>query len=129
MNHALRDAEASHKQKTGEAGAAGSHLDIRRNLIWIENSGPYDDFSLLLSAEGIIQHSPPGYSSYSNVPAMAKGIPLLSTYEGRGHRFSTLISSGSDLPVEFHRCRRTKRFVSKVSERIDARLLVRNISS
>jgi hypothetical protein len=41
------------------------------------------DFALLLNASGIIQHSTNAWSSYSSVPAMMRGIPLLNTWIGR----------------------------------------------
>jgi hypothetical protein len=40
------------------------------------------DFAVLLNATGIIQHSTTAWSSYSSVPAMIRGIPLLSTWLG-----------------------------------------------
>ena len=40
------------------------------------------DFAVLLNATGIIQHSKNGWSSYSSVPAMIRGIPLLNTWLG-----------------------------------------------
>jgi len=40
------------------------------------------DFAVLLNATGIIQHSTNAWSSYSSVPAMMRGIPLLNTWIG-----------------------------------------------
>jgi hypothetical protein len=40
------------------------------------------DFAVLLNATGIIQHSTNAWSSYSSVPAMMRGIPLLNTWVG-----------------------------------------------
>jgi len=41
------------------------------------------DFAVLLNATGIIQHAVHAWSSYSSVPAMMRGIPLLNTWVGR----------------------------------------------
>ena len=42
------------------------------------------DFRALLGASGIIQHASHGWSSYSSVAAMSRGIPLLNTWIGPG---------------------------------------------
>jgi hypothetical protein len=51
------------------------------------------DFALLLNAAGIIQHSPNAWSSYSSVPAMMRGIPLLNTWIGGADLLSHNTSS------------------------------------
>ena len=38
------------------------------------------DWALMMKATGIIQHAPTAWSSYSSVVAMAKQIPLFSTW-------------------------------------------------
>jgi drug/metabolite transporter (DMT)-like permease len=40
------------------------------------------DFAVLLNATGIIQHAVNAWSSYSSVPAIMRGIPLLNTWIG-----------------------------------------------
>jgi hypothetical protein len=40
------------------------------------------DFAVLLNATAIIQHATNAWSSYSSVPAMMRGIPLLNTWIG-----------------------------------------------
>jgi hypothetical protein len=40
------------------------------------------DFAVLLNATGIIQHAVEAWSSYSSVPAIMRGIPLLNTWIG-----------------------------------------------
>lgn len=77
------------------------------------NGTVFDDMSLLLDATGIIQHATPGYSSYSSVPAMACGIPLLNTYRGPNHRYDLFLDKG-ELPSEFYRCRNMKAFFRRV---------------
>jgi hypothetical protein len=42
------------------------------------------DMVTLMNASAIIQHSYAGWSAFSSVIAMAKGIPLINTYIGRG---------------------------------------------
>ena len=49
------------------------------------------DFAVLLNATGIIQHSTNAWSSYSSVPAMIRGIPLLNTW--LGHDEADIITS------------------------------------
>jgi hypothetical protein len=60
--------------------------------------------ALALSATAIVQHSATGWSSYTSVPAMARGIPLINTYDGLNHRFDLFASYGA-VPQEFHSCR------------------------
>ena len=74
----------------------------------------FEDMALMLSAAGIIQHAPRGYSSYSSVPSMAKGIPLISTYNGPLHRLQQLQQSG-ELPSEFYTCSERKAFLARVA--------------
>ena len=47
-----------------------------------ESANRLRDFAVLLNATGIIQHSTNAWSSYSSVPAMIRGIPLLNTWIG-----------------------------------------------
>ncbi len=68
-----------------------------------------EDMRLLLGAAAIIQHASEGWSSFSSVPAMAKGIPLLNTYSGEGHRYDIFQTQGR-VPAEFYRCRQLQRF-------------------
>lgn len=74
----------------------------------------WDDMQLILGASAIVQHASEGWSSYSSVPAMAKGIPLINTYKGGGHRYSFFLQHG-DLPPEFFTCRQIRRFVEKTA--------------
>ena len=76
----------------------------------------YDDMSLLLSADGIIQHCR-FYSSFSSVPAMARGIPHINTYSGPTHRYELFREAGS-LPAEFHTCSEQDLFVNRIVWRI-----------
>ena len=75
----------------------------------------FEDVSRLLSARAIIQHAPPGYSSYSNVPSMAHGVPLISTYNGPHHRFRMFMADG-DVPSEFYTCSTMRGFVDAFAE-------------
>ncbi len=58
---------------------------------------------LALSAVAIVQHASTGWSSYTSVPAMAKGIPLINTFTGNNHRFD-LFSKHGEIPSEFYAC-------------------------
>ena len=86
---------------------------IAPHSLTVADGTAFGDMALLLGATGIIQHSPTGYSSYSSVPAMAHGIPLLNTYTGQDHRYRLF----DTLPVEFHTCAQRKRFVSRLNIR------------
>ena len=75
------------------------------------DGAPFDHMAILLGALGIIQHCTMGYSSYSSVPAMARGIPLINTYKGEDHRYVLF----QDVPKEFHTCAQRRRFIKRLS--------------
>lgn len=82
----------------------------------------YEDMGLLLQTwGGIVQYAPPGYSSFSCVPAMAKGIPLLSVYKGADHRYKLYDQHGGGIPDEFYTCGTWKAFARRVEARIQLR--------
>ena len=76
----------------------------------VHSSSALQDLSLALSAVAIVQHASEGWSSYTSVPAMAHGIPLINTFAGQGHRFDLFASHGQ-VPREFYSCQRTDAFV------------------
>ena len=84
---------------------------VAPHVLPIANGTAFEDMALLLGALGIVQHSPTGYSSYSSVPAMARGIPLINTYKGEDHRYRLF----DELPSEFHTCAQRKRFLKRLS--------------
>jgi hypothetical protein len=53
----------------------------------VHSSTAIKDMTLALSATAIVQHASQGWSSYTSVPAMALGIPLINTFNGTEHRF------------------------------------------
>jgi hypothetical protein len=59
---------------------AGDLLDGSVKII-NETGSAYDHFSLLMSAKVIIQHAWGGWSSYSSVPALVFGAPIINTYD------------------------------------------------
>ena len=91
--------------------------ELQSHSITFPEGSAFEDMSLMLSAIGIMQHAPRGYSSYSSVPAMAKGTPLLSTYKGPHHRWQNLRQAG-ELPSEFYTCGAQKAFLARVVERL-----------
>ena len=93
---------------------------LKKDILFI-NGSAFEDMSLLLSADGIIQHAPPGYSSYSNVPAMARGIPLISTYKGQHHRFKMHMEVG-EIPSEFFTCSRKRSFQQRVVQKLQVKM-------
>jgi len=83
------------------------------------NNQPFDDMELLFSTRGgIIQHAGEGWSSFSSVPAMAKSIPLLTTYFNGPHRYEYFERYGA-LPSELHTCNIMQKFFKKVVQRIN----------
>ena len=81
------------------------------------NSSAFQGMGLLLNALGIVQHATPGYSSYSNVPAMARGTPLISTYMGQDHRYRLFAEVG-EVPPEFYTCNQRKAFIQRLASRV-----------
>lgn len=86
------------------------------SLHLVHSSSAFQDMALALNAVAIVQHASTGWSSYTSVPAMAKGIPLINTFSGRGHRFEVFASYG-EVPREFHACHQTAAFVRKAVRR------------
>ena len=82
----------------------------------VHSSSPFKDMALALSATAIVQHASEGWSAYTSVPAMARGIPLINTFTGDGHRFDMFASYGK-VPSEFYSCRGLREFVRDVVER------------
>ena len=77
----------------------------------------FTDLQLLLDAAGIVQHSVFGWSAYSSVPAMARSIPLISTYQGPEHRYGIFAQHGN-VPEEFHTCQQLPAFLDTVRARL-----------
>ena len=100
---------------------------LQQNKVSFIQGSAFEDMGLMLSARGIIQHAPPGYSSYSNVPAMAKGIPLISTFRGPHHRFKRFLEHG-DVPNEFYTCSTQKAFFQRVVAREENKLASAELS-
>jgi hypothetical protein len=78
----------------------------------VHSKSAFQDLALSLSATAIVQHSSTGWSYYTSVPAMAKGIPLINTYTGQNHRFDLFASYG-EVPREFHSCRGMDAFMQE----------------
>jgi hypothetical protein len=82
----------------------------------LDDSGSaYDHFSLLISAKAIIQHGWGGWSSYSSVPALISGAPMINTYDPfySHHRFR-LFRSQLGLPANFYDCTQIHSFAQAV---------------
>jgi hypothetical protein len=82
----------------------------------VHSTSVFQDVLLALSATAIVQHASTGWSSYTSVPAMARGIPLINTFTGDGHRFDMFASYGK-VPDEFYSCHGLREFVLDVVER------------
>ena len=80
--------------------------DLARSLVnglMITDSSVYDDLATLHSALAIIQHSPDGWSAFSSVVAMFRGIPLLNTWKGNFNRIREFRRRGEAVR-ELHTC-------------------------
>ena len=101
---------------------AGHHVvAISNNASWanalllptgmrVYEASPYDDMALMLAARAIVQHAWEGWSSYSTVPALIAGIPVLNTYAGTINRADYFRSRGG-APKEMHTCAQLAAFV------------------
>ena len=94
---------------SNNASWANELLGKRLNLQVDQAASPFDDMSLLLGASAIVQHAWGGWSSYSTVPALAAGKPLITTFRGNPHRFGLFEQQGG-LPVELFDCARMEGF-------------------
>ena len=94
---------------------------VSNNVVWanellggrlrVRDGGTaYDDFSLLLGASGIVQHAWGGWSSYSSVPALASGMPVINTFRGSPQR-SDLFREQGGVPREMYSCSRRGAFM------------------
>lgn len=93
-------------------GSRGGAFDVNGS------ASAYDDFALLLSASAIIQHAWGGWSSYSAVPALVSGAPMMNTFDihkpyHRFHHFERQLG----LPVNFYDCGRIEAFMQAVLAR------------
>ena len=82
----------------------------------LEDTGSaYDHFSLLVSAKAIIQHGWGGWSSYSSVPALISGAPMINTYSPAlpHHRFR-LFKSQRGLPSNFYDCTQIAQYTEAI---------------
>ena len=82
----------------------------------LEDTGSaYDHFSLLVSAKAIIQHALHGWSSYSSVPALISGAPMINTYSPAlpHHRFH-LFKTQRGLPSNFYDCTQIDQYTEAI---------------
>jgi len=82
----------------------------------LEDTGSaYDHFSLLISAKAIIQHGWGGWSSYSSVPALISGAPMINTYSpAQAHHRFRLFKSQLGLPPNFYDCTQIPEFTQAI---------------
>jgi hypothetical protein len=88
---------------------------LRRRLL--RTDGVWEDMGVLLAARrGIVQHASEGWSAFSSVPSLARGVPLLSTYSAprAAHRHAYFASFGP-LPEHWMRCDALEAFVARVA--------------
>ena len=91
-----------------------------KGLRVVAGSTAYDDITLLLGASAVIQHAWSGWSSYSTVPALAAGIPLITTWRGTPHRLDLFRAQGG-LPSELYSCEGKHAFLEAAFDSLDAR--------
>ena len=78
----------------------------------------HDMATLLRARRGIVQHADEGWSAFSSVPALARGLPLITTYQGsaKEHRHAFWRRFGTDLvPSTFKSCGELDAFVAAVA--------------
>jgi hypothetical protein len=85
----------------------GKHLEVRGHV------SACFDFALLLGAFAIVQHAWGGWSSYSSVPALASGAPLINTYRGSPHRHELFREQGG-VPREMFNCEQQSQYLQAV---------------
>ncbi len=76
----------------------------------VHASSVLQDMALALPSMAIVQHASEGWSSFTSVPAMARGIPLINTFNGCNHRFNLFRSHGQ-VPRELYTCEQMGAFV------------------
>jgi hypothetical protein len=92
-------------------------LDGRVKII-NETGSAFDHFSLLISAKAIIQYTWGGWSSYSPVPALVSGAPMIKTYDvkQRHHRFH-VFRSQLGVPTNYYDCKQALDFMQAIQTR------------
>lgn len=81
----------------------------------LEGHPVFNDFRLALGAAAIVQHASTGWSSFTSVPAMAKGIPLINTFYGSNHRVVDLLGRyEGGIPNDFYSCAQAEAFMESV---------------
>lgn len=90
-----------------------------RILLVHDTGSAFDHFSLLISARAIIQHGWGGWSSYSSIPALISGAPMLNTHDPSllHHRFK-LFKSQLGPPANFYDCTQIPEFTQAILSRM-----------
>lgn len=85
----------------------------------IENEAvaTFRDFSLLLNATLIVQHSPYGWSSFSNLPAFIRKIPIINTYPTLHNSLLKDFETNGGLPTNFFNYQQTKEVLKFIKEK------------
>lgn len=96
---------------TNNASWANEHLPD--SLAIRAPSSAYDDMMLMANARGIVQHAHNAWSSFSTVPAMARGIPIITTFAGRSSFLDTLQVVGG-VPPGLYTCSRRRGFLNAI---------------
>ena len=89
---------------------------LRKRRLLLTPSYDWEDFKTLLAARrGIVQHGSEGWSAFSSVPAIARELPLLNTYDAPGaeHRFD-FFAQYAPVPQNWHRCRDLDAFLARL---------------
>ena len=90
---------------------------LRKKRLLLTPSYVWEDFNTLLAARrGIVQHASNGWSAFSSVPALARALPLLNTYDAPGaeHRFD-FFAQYAPVPAPWYRCRDVDAFIARLS--------------
>jgi hypothetical protein len=76
------------------------------------------DLKMMMGAQGIIQHSPLGWSAFSSVIAMTKNIPMINTWNRYADHLLIDAEWKQGRPAELFTCRDMNDFVDQVSLRL-----------
>ena len=76
----------------------------------------WEDMGVLLAAQrGIVQHAAEGWSAFSSVPSLARGVPLLSTYASPRHEHRhAYFARFAPVPAHWFRCGDVEAFIARL---------------
>jgi len=78
---------------------------LSKSVVLHSHHSEWEDLELLFGARAILQHASGGWSAFSATAALARGIPLLSTYRGDDEHRADFFARYGEVPKELRmRC-------------------------